>query len=81
MKRRSFLLGLLAAPLAPLLAKVLPKPPDIRHVARVCHIDTALLGSDSTSIWLVSWGDEKPREFTGPYAKWQRRMWLKGRIS
>ncbi len=39
MKRRNFLLGLLAAPLAPLLARLLPEPRPFKQVARVCDID------------------------------------------
>lgn len=48
MKRRSFLAGLLALP----LAKFLPAP----KLAEVWGVDMGH-GSDSTSIWLVNWGD------------------------
>lgn len=48
MKRRSFLAGLLAAPLVKFLP--VPKPAPV-----VTGVD--LGGSDSTSIWLVDWGE------------------------
>jgi hypothetical protein len=81
--RRSLLNALLASPLLALLPALRAKDP--RYVARVANIDAAVMadlahGADCTSVWLINWGDEKPREFTGQYAKWQRRMWLKGRI-
>lgn len=82
MKRRDLFRAIFAAPLLALLPALRAKDP--RHVARVTNIDTVDLarGSDQLSIWLTTWGHpEPPREFTGQYAKWQRRMWLKGRIS
>lgn len=54
MNRRDLLRGLLALPLAPLAAKLLPEESFPRWK---CGIDPALQGSDQTSIWFVSWGE------------------------
>lgn len=63
MKRRSFLAGLLLAPLAKFLPT--PKPAPVYELWK-CGIDMAH-GSDSTSIWLIEWGDRHgPWHSTSP---------------
>lgn len=91
MNRRDLLRGLLALPLAPLAARLLPKE------ASRFGMD---LGSDSTSIWFVTWGAGPAfkafpfeRLHDGPIEEWSakdvqrlvtsqwERNWLKEKIS
>lgn len=72
MRRRSFLLGLLAAPFAPLAAKLAPGPQrtllDVAqcvdpgaHMLPVTEAlcrSNAVLGSDQTSIWICDWSPQ-----------------------
>jgi hypothetical protein len=53
-RRRNFLLGLLAAPLAPLAAKLLPKAAPLTFHGIPVHVGR--VGSDQTSIWFIEWG-------------------------
>lgn len=59
MDRRNLLKGLLALPFAPLVAKL--AAPGFKQVARVANTDTALLGSDQTSITLLDWAKSQNR--------------------
>lgn len=51
MKRRSFLLGLLAAPLAPLVAKLLPKDAPLTYMGIPVIYDERL---ECSEVWLIN---------------------------